>query len=121
MAHTPPEPERLTDEQVRHVAKLARLALDDTEVAAHRQTLAATLAYVRRISQLDLDDVEPLVHIGIEEGETANTLADDIPGESLTPDAVRALAPDAFTDPQPDGSEHVYIRVPKVLGEGGGA
>ena len=124
MAHTPPESERLTElteAQVRHVARLARLSLTDAEAASHLQSLAAVLTYVDRLRSLDLTDVEPLVHVGVDGGEATNALADDVPGESLRSEVVRALAPASFVDAQPDGSAHVYIRVPKVLGEGGGA
>lgn len=121
-------PAELTAAQVRHVAKLARLDPSDAEVETDRVRLAAVLGYIDRMRALDLEGVEPLMHVG----EHTNRLADDEPGDSLSPETVRQLAPSTFIDTQqadndssdPDSGEpieHIYIKVPKVLGEGGGA
>jgi len=46
-------------EQVRHVARLARLRLSDEEVDRMAAELAGVLAHIATIDELDLDGVEP--------------------------------------------------------------
>lgn len=103
-----PDVPRLTPEQVRKVARLARLDLPDDRVARAAAHLDAVLGYVERLASLDLEGVEPLTHVG---GEV-NRLDDDAPGPTLPPETVARLAPESFGP---------FIRVPKVLGDGGGA
>lgn len=50
---------KLGDEQVRHVAKLARLALSADEIAKYGQQLSAILDAVDALSQVDTSNVEP--------------------------------------------------------------
>ena len=52
----------ISDEQVRHVAMLARLGLTDEQLAALSGELNDILVQVDRISALDLTDVEPTAH-----------------------------------------------------------
>lgn len=100
--------EQLTDKQVRHVAKLARLRLSDDEVHPMAQQLSAILAYVAQIEELDTDGVEPMAH----PLDVTNVLRDDTPGPTLTTDEALANAPARDGD---------FFAVPKVLGDGGGA
>jgi aspartyl-tRNA(Asn)/glutamyl-tRNA(Gln) amidotransferase subunit C len=52
----------ISEEQVRHVATLARLKLTDDEVTTLQQELSGILTQVERISALDLEGVEPTSH-----------------------------------------------------------
>jgi aspartyl-tRNA(Asn)/glutamyl-tRNA(Gln) amidotransferase subunit C len=49
----------ITLEQVRHVAELARLELDDDEMETMRAQLDAVLGYMARLKELDVSAVEP--------------------------------------------------------------
>ena len=49
-------------EQVRKVAKLARLDIAEGDLAATTQQLTAILGYVDQLQQLQTADVEPLAH-----------------------------------------------------------
>ena len=49
----------LSDDDVRAVARLARLALSDDEISAYREQLSAILGYVEQLAELDLSDVDP--------------------------------------------------------------
>ncbi len=49
----------ISEEQVRHVANLARLGLTDEEVARMGEQLGAILASIEKIKELDLEDVPP--------------------------------------------------------------
>lgn len=106
---TNPEPAvSLSAEEVRKVARLARLALPEAHVARLRAELSAVLGYVERLRELDLAGVEPLTHVGDGEGRPAP----DEPGATLPTEAAMRLAP----EPSPP-----FFRVPKVLDGGSGA
>jgi aspartyl-tRNA(Asn)/glutamyl-tRNA(Gln) amidotransferase subunit C len=70
----------LTDEEIRHVARLARLGLRDEEVERLRGELSSILDHVSAISALPLDDVPPTSH----PLDLSNVLADDEPRPSLS-------------------------------------
>ncbi len=84
-----------------HVAKLARLGLSDGEVETMAGELSGILEHVDRISELDLDGVEPTSHVV----ELENVLRADEPHQSLAPEVALASAPDpvdgAFRVPSP--------------------
>ena len=52
----------LDRDTVLHVARLARLALDDDEVARMQAELGKVLEHVDRIRELDLTGVAPTAH-----------------------------------------------------------
>jgi aspartyl-tRNA(Asn)/glutamyl-tRNA(Gln) amidotransferase subunit C len=83
------------------VAKLARLGLSEQEVEAMERELSGILEHVDRISQLDLDDVEPTSHVV----ELENVLRSDEPRPSWPRERVLEPAPDpaqgAFRVPSP--------------------
>jgi aspartyl-tRNA(Asn)/glutamyl-tRNA(Gln) amidotransferase subunit C len=81
-------------EQVLHVARLARLRLDETEVERMSSELSGILDHVERISQLDLDDVEPTSHVI----ELENVLRPDEPRPSWPRERVLEAAPDPADD-----------------------
>jgi aspartyl-tRNA(Asn)/glutamyl-tRNA(Gln) amidotransferase subunit C len=88
-------------EQVLHVARLARLELGDDEVERMSRELTTILEHVERISELDLDGVEPTSHVV----ELENVLRPDEPRPSWPRERVLAEAPDpakgAFRVPSP--------------------
>jgi aspartyl-tRNA(Asn)/glutamyl-tRNA(Gln) amidotransferase subunit C len=91
-------------DQVLHVAKLARLELSNDEVDQMATELSGILEHVDRISELDLEGVEPTSHVV----ELENVLRADEPTPSLERDAALANAPDpadgAFRVPSPGAS-----------------
>lgn len=99
---------KITDEQVQHVAKLARLSLDDQAVARMRDELTQILGYVDKLGELDVDDVEPMAHAH----DLTNALRVDEPTGGLSPAEALRNAPDA---------DEPFFKVPKVLGQGPGA
>lgn len=88
-------------DQVLHVARLARLRLSDDEVERMSGELSSILDHVDRISELDLDGVEPTSHVIALE----NVLRPDEPRPSLAREDALAAAPDpsdgAFRAPSP--------------------
>ena len=47
---------------VRYVANLARIDLDDAEIAQFQSQLGAVLKYVEQLNQVDVSNVEPTAH-----------------------------------------------------------
>ena len=85
----------LSREQVLHVARLARLDLDDAEVERHAAELSKVVDWIDKIAELDLEGVEPTSHVV----DVENALREDVPHTSLDPEAALASAP----DPVPGG------------------
>ncbi len=53
----------IDDATVRHVARLARLRLNDAEEAVMREELSGILDHIDAIRAMDLDGVEPTTHV----------------------------------------------------------
>lgn len=53
----------LSAEDVRHIAHLARLGLDDAEVEMYRKDLSSILEYFTELDAVDTADVAPIGHI----------------------------------------------------------
>ena len=98
----PPIIRRVIDrEQVLQVAKLARLKLSEDEVETMSKELSGILEHVERISELNLEGVEPTSHVV----ELENVLRPDEPRESWERERVLEPAPDpadgSFRVPSP--------------------
>lgn len=102
------DPSILSASQVRKIAALSRLSPTDEEVERYRHQLSAIITYVNRLKELDLTGVEPMAHVG----DTTNRLDEDVPGPTLPTATLMAMAPRTWDS---------FVRVPKVIGEGGGA
>ena len=96
--------ERITRDEVVHVARLARLELADDEIDQFTQQLGAILEHAADVEALEVADVEPTSH----PLSLSNVMRADLVSESLQRDEVMAVAP-AVQDGQ--------FRVPPVLGE----
>jgi aspartyl-tRNA(Asn)/glutamyl-tRNA(Gln) amidotransferase subunit C len=53
----------LTDQDVNHVARLARLALSDEERAKYRVQLEKILGHIASLGKYDVKDVPPTMHV----------------------------------------------------------
>lgn len=80
----------LEREQVVHVARLARLKLDEPELARMATELSAVLEHVEQIRELDLSGVEPTSHAV----DVAGVMRADEPQPCLARDVVLAAAPE---------------------------
>jgi aspartyl-tRNA(Asn)/glutamyl-tRNA(Gln) amidotransferase subunit C len=96
--------ERISRADVEHVARLARLALTDAELASLTHELAGILEHAARVSALDTEGVPPT--------------ARPIPLVNVfRPDVARPGLPrDEVLDAAPDVAEGRF-RVPRILGE----
>lgn len=76
-------------EEVRHVARLARLELDEAEVLAFQGELNALLGHFTDIQEIDVTAVEPVSHsISLQ-----NVWAEDIVGQTIFRDHALKNAP----------------------------
>lgn len=96
--------QRITRDDVAHVARLARLALTDEELDTFTGQLGAVLDHAADVEALDLADVPPTDH----PLPLGNVLRPDEVGPTLDRDEVLAMAPQA---------EDGRFRVPTILGE----
>jgi aspartyl-tRNA(Asn)/glutamyl-tRNA(Gln) amidotransferase subunit C len=76
--------------QVLHVARLARLELDEDEVERFSAELSKVLDHVERIRELDLEGVPPTSHVV----DVGSVLRPDEPVPSLPRDIILAAAPE---------------------------
>ena len=88
-------------DQVLHVARLARLRLEEDEIDRMSSELSGVLDHIEKISELDLDDVEPTSHVV----DVPDALRADEPRPSLSREQALASAPavagDGFEVPSP--------------------
>ena len=89
-------------DQVRHVARLARLALGDDEIAKMVPELNNILGWVEQLGEVDTDGVEPLTAVI----DNHLRLRDDVVNDGNVRDDVLKNAPDA---------QHGFFAVPKVI------
>jgi aspartyl-tRNA(Asn)/glutamyl-tRNA(Gln) amidotransferase subunit C len=80
----------ISRDEVLHVARLARLALTDEEVERLGAQLNAILEAVGKVSELDLEGVEPTAH----PLDLVNVWAEDEPRPSLPVEEALKNAPD---------------------------
>ena len=78
--------------QVRHVARLARLALSPEEEERFAAQLGHVLEYVERLQAVDVSGIEPLGFAG--DAAAGLPLRDDEPRPSLPREKVLAQAPE---------------------------
>ncbi len=93
---------RLSSEEVRYIARLARLRLTEDEVAEMAEQMGEILAYVNQLNALDTEGVEPMSHV-LELGNVFRKDASDI---RISHEEALLNAPDT------DGTN---FRVPKVI------
>ena len=92
----------VSTEQVRHIAKLARIAMSDEEIERLAPELNNILGWVEQLGEVDTDGVEPLAAVI----PNQLRLRDDVITDGDIRDKVLANAPQA---------EHGFFTVPKVI------
>jgi aspartyl-tRNA(Asn)/glutamyl-tRNA(Gln) amidotransferase subunit C len=97
-----PAPMSVSSEQVRHIARLARIAMSDEELERLVPELNAIIGWVEQLGEVNTDGVEPLTAVI----DQKLRLRDDVVNDGNIRDQVLANAPDA---------QHGFFAVPKVI------
>ena len=92
----------VSNEQVRHIAKLARIAMSDEEIERLAPELNNILGWVEQLGEVNTDDVEPLATVI----DQKLRLREDVITDGDIRDQVLANAPEA---------QHGFFAVPKVI------
>ena len=98
----------ITEQDVKHAAKLCRLAITDTQIHQFTDQLAHILGYIQKLNELDITGVQPMPHAL----DQHNIFRQDTESPGLENENALSNAPDR---------EGPFFKVPKVLGDGGGA
>jgi len=93
---------KITRKEVEHVALLARLQLDEAEIATFTGQMDAILAYVEKLNELDTAGIEPTSHAVPME----NAFRADEERPSIGVENALANAPDRVSG---------FFRVPQVI------
>lgn len=93
----------ISEEDVRYVARLARLRLEPQEVTRMTDELTKILGHVEKIAELDLRDVAPLSHVL----DVVNVQRADEPRPGLSASEALRNAPEVSAD---------SFRVPRMSG-----
>jgi len=92
----------ITREEVRHIARLARIALSDSEVDSFGDQIGKLLDYMKQLDRLDTNAVAPTIHLA----DTGTLLRDDIVCPFEDTEAILKSATDRAGD---------FFRVPRIL------
>lgn len=93
---------RIQEEQVKHVANLARLAITDEEAKMFTEQLDAIITFAEQLNELDTTGVKPTTHVL----DMKNVLREDKATKGLPIEDVLKNAPD---------HEDGQIRVPSII------
>ena len=96
--------EKLTKEEVLHVAELARIKISEEEIEKYQIQLQQIIESVDKIKEVEGYDDEMLIAAW----NAPTSLREDVAGEMLNPKEVIAISP------RHSGN---YIEVPVVIGE----
>jgi len=93
---------RITEDQVKKVAELARLSLDNNQVKHHAEQIEKILDYINQLEKIDTKDV-PCTTRAI---EVINVLRTDVNSKFEDRDELLNLAPSREND---------FFKVPKII------
>jgi len=95
---------KITKEEVKKVANLSRLELNENEINNHAEQLEKILEYIKQLEKINTDDV-PCTTRAI---EVINVFRKDDKKNSDCKEELLELAP---------SSEEKYFKVPKIMNE----
>lgn len=93
---------KVSKEEVKHIAELARLNLEEGEEEKYSQQLSQVLEWADKLNNLDVDKLEPTAHVL----EMKNVTRADSARETLSNEKALANAPD---------KEDGYFKVPRII------
>ena len=92
----------VTVQEVKHIAKLARLRLSESEEEVMAEQLSSILGYIEQLNELDVSDVPPMTHVL----DLVNATREDETRQRITHEEALKNASSADSD---------YFRVPRVI------
>jgi aspartyl-tRNA(Asn)/glutamyl-tRNA(Gln) amidotransferase subunit C len=93
---------RISKDQVKHVAHLARLAITEEEAEKFTKQLDAIISFAEQLNELDTEGVKPTSHVL----DMKNVLREDKPEKGLPQEEVLKNAPE---------HENGQFKVPSIL------
>jgi aspartyl-tRNA(Asn)/glutamyl-tRNA(Gln) amidotransferase subunit C len=93
---------KISVDQVRHVARLARLELTAAEEESLQADMSEILTYVEKLNKLDTSAIEPTTQVG----EPGTPMRDDEVTNHPAPDEMLANAPSRSGN---------FFKVPKII------
>jgi aspartyl-tRNA(Asn)/glutamyl-tRNA(Gln) amidotransferase subunit C len=95
----------ISDEDVKKLARLARLEISEDDATALSKDLNSILDHIKQLEKIDVSQVEPMSHVhGI-----ANVFREDTIYQPVAPEKILSQAPDRFEN---------FIRVPLIIEQG---
>ena len=93
---------RISKEEVKHVANLARLAISEEETEKLQKQLDSIITFAEQLNELDTENIEPTTHVL----HMKNVLREDKASKGLPREEVLKNAPD---------HQNGQIRVPGIM------
>ncbi|TFB14259.1 Asp-tRNA(Asn)/Glu-tRNA(Gln) amidotransferase subunit GatC [Filobacillus milosensis] len=93
---------KISKDQVKHVANLARLAITEEEAEKYSEQLSAIIGFSEQLNELDTSGVEPTTHVL----DMKNVLRKDEPKEWISKEEALKNAPD---------KQNGQFKVPSIL------
>ena len=101
--NTDPAKKTITEDDVKYVAGLARLRLDDAQTVKFKDQLSAILDYINQLNRVNTENVAPTTHVLT---SMKNVFRKDVLKASLSPEEALKNAPDKNKN---------FFKVPKVI------
>ncbi len=92
----------ISKEEVKYIANLARLGLDDKEVDHFQAQLEGILEYIDKLRKLDVSGIAPMAHVL----DVKNVYRPDVVKPSIDPQDVLKSSP---------AKQGNFFKVPKVI------
>lgn len=92
----------VTENDVKHIAKLAKLTFEDEEIGRFVDELNSILDYINKLNELDTSNIEPTSHVL----DISNVTRPDNPERKITQDEALKNAPE-------EGYGH--FKVPRII------
>ncbi len=97
----------LNKEEVKHIAKLARLGLSEKEIEKYQKELSSILDYIEKLKEVDVSSVEPTSH-PLKVENVMRLDEERVKAGSVNPENLAEMAPD---------KKEGYVKVKQILNQ----
>ncbi len=95
----------LNKEEVKHIAKLARLGLTESEIEKYQKELSSILDYIEKLKEVDVSEAEPTSHCLLG-GSPRPEISGEQSGQANKSEKLLKLAPE---------TENGYLKVKSII------